>query len=74
MNFLNDIEVPESMTYEGLKICGDIDKDAFVTGEYNDAELVQEAKKMRFTKEETMMLMRLIVKMVFQVTLSISKL
>ena len=29
----------------------DIDKDAFVTGESNNAELIQEAKRMRFTKE-----------------------
>ena len=41
----------QKVTFEDLEICVDINKDAFVIGESNDAELVQEAKRMRFTKE-----------------------
>ena len=50
LNILNGVEMPETMTFEDLEVCVDIDQDALVTGESNDDELVQEAKRMRFMK------------------------
>ena len=69
LNILNGVEMPETMTFEDLEVCVDIDQDALVTGESNDDALVQEAKRMRFmmmSPPPTMMT-------VFQVTLSFSK-
>ena len=41
LNILNGVEMPETMTFEDLEVCVDIDQDALVTGESNDDELVQ---------------------------------
>ena len=41
LNILNGVEMPETITFEDLEVCVDIDQDALVTGESNDDELVQ---------------------------------